>query len=145
MKLQRNFLWGGIGDEPKFHLVKWATVCSPIASGGVGIRKVRLFNKALLGNWLWRYGMERAALWRQVIKVKYGCEWGGWCTRPVNGPYGVGLWKYISRGWPSFSHLILYDIGDGSRVKFWHDLWCGETSLAISYPELFRVCRDKGG
>ena len=32
-KLQRNFLWGGIGDEPKFHLVKWATVCSPIASG----------------------------------------------------------------------------------------------------------------
>ena len=32
-KLQRNFLWGGIVDEPKFHLVKWATVCSPIASG----------------------------------------------------------------------------------------------------------------
>ena len=76
MKLQRNFLWGGIGDEPKFHLVKWATVCSPIASGGVGIRKVRLFNKALLGKWLWRFGMERAALWRQVIEVKYGWEWG---------------------------------------------------------------------
>ena len=37
-KLQRNFLWGGIGDEPKFHLVNWATVCSPIASGGLGIR-----------------------------------------------------------------------------------------------------------
>ena len=32
-KLRRDFLWGGIGDEPKFHLVKWATVCSPIASG----------------------------------------------------------------------------------------------------------------
>ena len=51
-KLQRNFLWGGIGDEPKFHLVKWATVCSPIPSDGLGIRKVRLFNEALLGNWL---------------------------------------------------------------------------------------------
>ena len=48
-KLQRNFLWGGIGDEPKFHLVKWATVCSPIASGGLGIRKIKLFNEALLG------------------------------------------------------------------------------------------------
>jgi hypothetical protein len=22
-KLQRDFLWGGIGDEFKFHLVKW--------------------------------------------------------------------------------------------------------------------------
>ena len=73
---------------------------------------------------------------RGEIWLGMGC----WCTRPVNGPYDVGLWKYISRGWPSFSHLILYDIGDGSRVKFWHDLWCGETSLAISYPELFRVC-----
>ena len=22
-KLQRDFLWGGMGDEPKFHLVNW--------------------------------------------------------------------------------------------------------------------------
>uniref|UniRef100_A0A7N2KVG7 ABC1 atypical kinase-like domain-containing protein n=1 Tax=Quercus lobata TaxID=97700 RepID=A0A7N2KVG7_QUELO len=72
-----------------------------------------------LGPWLWRSGMERAALWRQVIVVKYGCGWGGWCTRPINGTYGVGLWKNISRGWSSFSRHILYDIGDGSRVKFW--------------------------
>jgi len=28
-KLQRNFLWGGISDEPKFHLVKWATLVPP--------------------------------------------------------------------------------------------------------------------
>ncbi|XP_023916416.1 uncharacterized protein LOC112028013 [Quercus suber] len=80
-----KFLMGCIGDEPKFHLVKWATVCSPIASGGLGIRK----------------------------------------------------------GWPSFSCHILYDIGDGSKAKFWQDHWCGETSLVVSYPELFRVCRDK--
>ena len=59
--------------------------------------------------------MERAALWRQVIEVKYGSEWGGWCTRPINGPYGVVLWKNISQGWPSFSRLILYDIGMGPR------------------------------
>ena len=75
-----------------------------------------------------------------MIGVKYGCVLGGWCTRSVFGPYGVGLWKNISRGWPSFSSYILYDIGDGSRVKFWHDRWCGETSLVASYLELFRFC-----
>ena len=63
--------------------------------------------------------MEEAALWRQVIEVKYGYGWGGWCTRSVNGSYRVGLWKYISRGRPSFPRHILYDIGNGSRVKFW--------------------------
>ena len=65
--------------------------------------------------------MKKVAPWRQVIEVKYDCGWGGWCTRSVNDPYGVGLWKYISQGWPSFSHLILYDIGDGFRMKFWQD------------------------
>ena len=68
---------------------------------------------------------------------------GGWYTRSVNGPYGVGLWKNISQGQPFFSRHILYDIGDGSRVKFWQDRQCGETSLAVIYPELFRFCRDK--
>ena len=77
---------------------------------------------------------DRVEIWMSV---------GGWCTRSVNGPYGVGLWKSISQGWPSFSRHILYDIGDGSRVKFWQDYWCGETPLAVSYPDLFRFCRNK--
>ena len=76
-RLQRNFLWGSFGDDPKIHLVKWATICSPISSGGLGIRKIRLFNEALLGKWLWRFGIEEDALWRQVIEMKYGCVWGG--------------------------------------------------------------------
>ena len=101
-RLQRNFLWGGFGDEPKFHLVKWATVCAPISSGGLGIRKIRLSNEALLGKWLWRFGIEKDALWRQVIEMKYGSVWGGWCTKSMNGLYGVGLWKNISQGWPFF-------------------------------------------
>ena len=90
-KLQLNFLWGGFGDEPKMHLVKWATVCAPISLGGLGIRKISLFNIALLGKWLWRFGIEKDALWRQVIEMKNGCVRGGWCTRSVNGPHDVGL------------------------------------------------------
>jgi len=34
-KLQRDFLWGGIGDEFKFYLVNWHTICSSKVSGGV--------------------------------------------------------------------------------------------------------------
>ena len=78
-----------------------------------------------------------------MIEVKYGCVWGDWCTRSLNRPYGVGLWKNISRGWPSFSRHIMYDIGDGSKVKFWKDYWCGETSLTVNYPDLFGFCRNK--
>ena len=48
-RLQLNFLWGNFGDDPKIHVVKWATVYAPISSGGLGIRKIRLFNDLYLG------------------------------------------------------------------------------------------------
>jgi hypothetical protein len=47
-KLQRDFLWGGIGDEFKYHLVSWDKVCSSISKGGLGIHNLRMFNCALL-------------------------------------------------------------------------------------------------
>ena len=97
-KLQRDFLWNGIGGEPKIHLVNWAKVCKPLQVGGLGIRRLGSFNSALLGKWLWRYGIETDALWRRVIEVKYGNIWGGWCTKKVTSPYGVNLWRYIKNG-----------------------------------------------
>uniref|UniRef100_A0A2N9IPZ1 Uncharacterized protein n=1 Tax=Fagus sylvatica TaxID=28930 RepID=A0A2N9IPZ1_FAGSY len=47
--IQRNFLWGGTAEASKHPLVKWDTVCSPIAQGGLGFRKLVTFNHALLG------------------------------------------------------------------------------------------------
>ena len=38
-----------MGDS-KFHLVGWDKVCVPIANGGLGIRELSTFNKALWGN-----------------------------------------------------------------------------------------------
>ena len=43
-KLERDFLWGGVEDEFKYHLVKWSKVCSPISVGGLGLRKLVDFN-----------------------------------------------------------------------------------------------------
>jgi hypothetical protein len=57
-KLQKDFFWGGIGEEFKYHLVRWDKVCSPISEGGLGIKNLRTFNRAILGKWPWRYGSE---------------------------------------------------------------------------------------
>jgi hypothetical protein len=34
---------------------------------------------------------------------------------------------------------VRYDIGDGTKVLFWHDVWCGERLLKLVYSALFNV------
>jgi hypothetical protein len=73
-KLHRDFLWGGLGEEFKYHLVSWSKVCSPISEGGLGIRNLRIFNRALLEKWLWHYAHEREVggnlLWMLSMVLK---------------------------------------------------------------------------
>ena len=69
-RLQRDFLWG----DSKTHLVGWDRVCAPLENGGLGVRKLATFNKALLGKCLWRFGVEETRLWRRVVALKFGEE-----------------------------------------------------------------------
>jgi hypothetical protein len=142
-KVQRDFLWGGMGDEPKLHLVSWNQVCRPLHSGGLGIRKLHKFNQALLGKWLWRYANESEALWYKIIRAKYEDKDGGWCTKEVSSSYGVGLWKHIRQGWNSFANGIRFEVGLGSKVRFWQDIWCGDQPLKYTFPSLFSIARYK--
>ncbi|RVW24959.1 putative ribonuclease H protein [Vitis vinifera] len=73
-KVQRDFLWGVGNLEGKTHLVKWEVVCTDKNKGGLGLRKLALLNKALLGKWIWRYACNKDNLWKQVITTKYGQE-----------------------------------------------------------------------
>jgi hypothetical protein len=96
------------------------------------------FNRALMGKWLWRFAMERDALWRKVVAIKYGSMRGGWCSKEVGGSFGVGVWKCIRRGWDAFASHVRYEVGDGSQVLFWHDVVWGVTfeesfSRTVSY------------
>ena len=97
-KLQRDFLWGGLGDEVKHHLVGWDKVCTLKEAGGLGVRSLFLTNKTLLGKWLWRFGLEGHHLWWRVLVAKFGSDLGGWRTKPIRGPHGCGLWKGIMSG-----------------------------------------------
>jgi hypothetical protein len=102
------------------------------------MRNLVMFNKALMGKWLWRYAMERDALWRKVVDVKYGSMRGGWCSKEVGGSYGFGVWKSIRRGWDAFAAHVRYEIGNGSKVLLGSVALIPFLQIYISYRADFK-------
>ncbi|RVW43414.1 putative ribonuclease H protein [Vitis vinifera] len=142
-QIQRDFLWGGGSLERKPHLVRWKVVCLSKKKGGLGIKCLSNLNKALLSKWNWRFANEREALWNQVIRGKYGEDRGGWRTREVREAHGVGLWKAIRMDWDLVGERISFSVGNGRRVSFWRDRWCGDAPLCDSFPSIYALSIEK--
>ena len=57
----------------------------------------------------------------------------------------MGLWKYTRRGWSFFSSHTRFNLGDGSKIRFWDDGWCGKISLKAAFPILYNIANVKDG
>jgi len=55
--------------------------------------------------------------------------------------YGVGVCKNIRRGWDS--RFVRFEVGDGSRIKFWHDVGGGDQTLKEAFSVLFSIALHK--
>ena len=117
-KLQRDFLWEGGNLERKVHLVNWEVVCAEKEKGGLGLRKLVLLNKALLGKWIWRFACEKENLWKQVLLAKYGQEGFGWRTKKVNETFGVGVWKEILKEKDWCWENMAFTVENDTKIRF---------------------------
>ncbi|RVW46826.1 Transposon TX1 uncharacterized 149 kDa protein [Vitis vinifera] len=124
-RLQRDFLWSGVGEGKRDHLVSWDVVCKPKSRGGLGFGKISVRNVALLGKWLWRYPREGSALWHQVILSIYGSHSNGWDVNNIVRWSHRCPWKAIALVFQEFSKFTRFVVGDGNRIRFWEDLWRG--------------------
>lgn len=56
--MQRDFLWGSSRGKRRIHWVNWNNICSPKNQGGLGIRTIRVLNKAFFPNGCGNMGLK---------------------------------------------------------------------------------------
>lgn len=71
------------------------------------------------------------------MDFKFGSSWDGWCSNEPPKPHGVGLWKNIRRSWKMIFSHTRFEMGDGSKIRFWHDVWHGEKALKEAFLNLY--------
>lgn len=79
----RQFLWGS-----KMSHVAWRQVCLPKDEGGLGLRDIRSWNKALLAKTLWNIHLKKDMLWVKWVNEFFlrGCSIWEWVPKSDSPP-----------------------------------------------------------
>ena len=118
------------------------SICKSKEEGGLGIRRLRQRNQALLGKWLWSIGGGTDGLWRQVLEKKYGLPRNGWDLLDLPNKSST-IWRGILSVKKLLMDNIKYQSGTGERILFWKDQWVGDRTLAVQFPDLFNCAMNK--
>ncbi|XP_023926429.1 uncharacterized protein LOC112037833 [Quercus suber] len=133
-KINRDFLWGSMGEKRRLHLVGWSKIIRPKEEEGLGIQAAKFKNLALLAKLNWRLNQEKESLWAKVILKKY-CSMERMRARDPDKLPCSPNWRAIKAG---FSNLCGWKI-DMKLSKLFLDLeqrWKWE---ALSFEFLVNI------
>ena len=120
-------------------------MCLPKVYGGLGVGNLVRRNKSLLFKWLWRFPLETDALWYAVIKSKYGLHANQWDSGINHMVTYRNPWKFVSSLYGEFHSLVAFKVGNGTKLRFWEDVWRGDVAFQIRFPSLYRLSINHNG
>ncbi|GAU35008.1 hypothetical protein TSUD_103310 [Trifolium subterraneum] len=149
---QAPFVYLGlpIGGNPR-RLSFWQSVVERIRKreyGGLGVKRIREFNLALLGKWWWRLLVDQRGLWFKVLVARYGFDggrvqsggrlasqwWRDLLFVKEGGGLGVGNWV---------DEMVVKAFGNGESTLFWFDSWLDGGPLCNRFRRIFYLYVDK--
>jgi len=145
--IQRRFLWGWGKGNKSISWISWKDICKQKEDGGFGIRDIRKFNYALLAKWKWRTISGHEGRWNEVLNSKYGLDASfghvpvklqSWWWRDLVNVCKEGG----GEGW--FLEQVGWNLGSGDKVRFWEDVWVGNSTLKTLYPRLYSLSLNQG-
>lgn len=125
--------------EKKLCWVKWSQICSSKEVGGLGIKDVEVFNKALLEKWLRRFLVEKNSLWVRTLKARAKVD-----EELLHNPTTSKWWKDINcddYGWFWSNSRRL--VGDGEDMELILEGWVNNESPCYKFSRLFNLSVQK--
>lgn len=119
-KMRRNFLWSAEDESVGGKiLVNWRQVCSPKRYGGLGVKDIGCFSRALRLRWEWFKWDDEDRPWKGTPTP---CE---------------------DTDRQLFSSYTSLQLGDGSVAVFWKDHWLNGEAPNQLAPDIFKLARFK--
>nr|GEV33432.1 RNA-directed DNA polymerase, eukaryota, reverse transcriptase zinc-binding domain protein [Tanacetum cinerariifolium] len=144
--LRARFFWGGSDGNNMTTWIKWTYVLASYEHGGLEVGSLKAFNLALLQKWHWRFVNSSKLLWVKLMKAIHGLEAGfdgkdcythGICANIM------GSSIYLHSRNVILNDALKCQIGCGSSICFWKDLWIGDEPLCSRFNKLCRLDIDE--
>uniref|UniRef100_A0A2N9FPZ2 Reverse transcriptase domain-containing protein n=1 Tax=Fagus sylvatica TaxID=28930 RepID=A0A2N9FPZ2_FAGSY len=118
----RRFWWNPKTPSGRFLAWKsWDALCLPKKDGGLGFRKNKNFNKALLAKLAWMVVSNRNSICMKLVRSKYKVR-GDWLFKdPVKN--SSPLWRAIEKTKKLITKGACFLVGDGTSINVWKDPW----------------------
>lgn len=68
---RRRFFWEGVGNNKKYHMIKWDALAPPREFGGLGFVDTRAMNIVLLAKWIYKLDKGNESMALNVLRKKY--------------------------------------------------------------------------
>jgi hypothetical protein len=85
--------------------------------------------------------MNEEGVWQELLQNKYLSQktLSELQAKPSDFPFWKGL-MHVKDDFFARGH---FNLGDGSTIRFWEDVWFGDTTLTQQYPSLYHIVQHK--
>ncbi|KAJ9556097.1 hypothetical protein OSB04_010711 [Centaurea solstitialis] len=119
--LFRSFLWSQSDVSKGKNRVAWDVVCRPKKSGGLGIKRMGLWNRALLTTHVYDVLRRKKSLWVSWIYIHRLHNVHFWNAPIISN--SSWIWRKLLELREQVRPFFLSYIGDGTTVNAWEDKW----------------------
>ncbi|KAL5546683.1 hypothetical protein UlMin_006370 [Ulmus minor] len=115
-----SFWWGHSSNGSLAMCLKaWDTLCKPVSCGGLGFRRLKDFNVALLSKWGWNLVNNEDSFCLSILRARYLRHLEFFEAVPKGGD--SCFWKSILATKSLIKEGAYLLVGDGSSIDPWKD------------------------